>query len=193
MRQPAVHPIVIFIHTARDHRAVVLRNWLGMHPNIPRRIENKCNSADATTELEIYPLAVCSKVIGIATVSNLFVFFEALGIITIRCVSFVYNAFQIPKPSANHHGIPANKIDLVSYRRWSTLSSYRSSLSPSTPAIYPTGWPYHRQEPRSGHSIVMPKQDSAMNQAEAPSGARKCMWHQTGKDGRRCQLGQRGP
>mmetsp|Transcript_63423 Transcript_63423/g.138951 ORF Transcript_63423/g.138951 Transcript_63423/m.138951 type:complete len:81 (-) Transcript_63423:35-277(-) len=37
----------------------------------------------------------------------------------------------------------------------------------------------------SGHSIVMPKQDSAMNQAEAPSGARKCMWHQTGKDGRR--------
>ena len=143
----------------------------------------QCSSADATRELEVESC-------------RLFSFLEAMGITAIYYGPFsVFNAFRgsIPKPSANHHGIPANKIDLVSYRRWSTLSSYRSSLSPSTPAIYPTGWPYHRQEPRSGHSIVMPKQDSAMNQAEAPSGARKCMWHQTGKDGRRCQLGQRGP
>ena len=58
-----------------------------------------------------------------------------------------------------------------------------------TPAIYPTGWQYHCQE-RSGHAEVMSKLDSTTNQAEAPNGERKGITHQTGRDGRRCQLGQ---
>ena len=35
----------------------------------------------------------------------------------------VFNG-SLPKPSANHDDIPANKIDLGSYQGWSTLSSY---------------------------------------------------------------------
>ena len=38
----------------------------------------------------------------------------------------VFQVFRgsLLKPSANHHGIPANKIDLGSFQGWSTLSSY---------------------------------------------------------------------
>jgi hypothetical protein len=80
-------------------------------------------------------------------------------------------------------------------RRWFTLVLYISIYLPSifldlrTPAIYPTGWQYHCQE-RSGHAEVMSKLDSTTNQAEAPNGERKGITHQTGRDGRRCQLGQ---
>lgn len=57
------------------------------------------------------------------------------------------------------------------------------------PCSYPT-WSSERQESRSGRAGVIAELDSRKNQAEAPVGERKGISHQTGSDGRRCQLGQ---
>ena len=146
-----------------------------MQPNIPERIGNQCPSADATRVLEVYRLAVCWKFfrlnfgIGVYCFSSWRPWWPQF---VVMVPFLVFNGFRgsIPKPSANPHGVLVNQIDLVSY-----------------PA---TGWPYHCQESRSERAGVTPKLASKWNQAEAPYGARKGMWHQTGRKWRRCQLGQ---
>ena len=116
---------------------------------------------------EDLPVTTCINVMVGITRSKVFFLPGGLGEDHNSSFMVPFLVFQVfcgspPKPSANHNGIPANKIDLGSFQGWSTLSSYLCIyiyiyiflfffhfLGLRTPAIYPTGWPYHCTEERA--------------------------------------------